>query len=59
MFDVILITSALEAVSGQSVASTDANSLSLFQQVASGSPPYGDDVRALSAIAALGRGPAA
>src|SRR5665811_2224996 len=40
----------------QSLASGDAQSLPLFQQLARGDPPRGDDVYPLSAVAATGRG---
>ena len=40
----------------QVVASMDANSLPLFQQLTRGDPPHGDAVCALSAVAAAGRG---
>jgi DDE domain len=39
----------------RSVASGDAQSLPLLQQLARGDPPHGDDVRPLSAVAAAGR----
>src|SRR5665811_1602034 len=38
------------------LASGDAQSLPLFQQLARGDPPRGDDVYPLSAVAATGRG---
>ena len=42
----------------RSIASGDAQSLPLFQQLTRGDPPRGDDVRPLSAIAAERGGPA-
>ena len=41
-----------------SIVSGDAQSLPLFQQLARGDPPHGDDVRPVSAVAAAGRGSA-
>ena len=40
------------------LASSDAQSVPLLQQLARGDPPHGDDVHPLSALAAAGRGSA-